>query len=159
MKMSDLSVELDKALPMLRARARRHVGALGDADELVSSAVEKMCRYVHTFKDGSNFEAWATTILKNEWRSGVGRVPQHEEYQDALEKPSSWRPPPQEMVVAAKEALRRMNLWPPEERRAFQLLAEERDWDEVAHFCGMSVQGLANLIHRVRKRMEAEDAA
>lgn len=64
-KMPPIDSELLACLPDLRAYARSLTRNRHDADDLVQDAVVRMLNSADRYQPGTNFKAWAFTILRN----------------------------------------------------------------------------------------------
>lgn len=60
MTLDEFGVEWKAAEPLLRKKARR---ISYEPDDLVQDTAVALLRYRHTFRDGTKFIAWATTVL------------------------------------------------------------------------------------------------
>ncbi|MDX3924406.1 MAG: RNA polymerase sigma factor [Shinella sp.] len=61
-------------LPRLRAFALSLTRSRTEADDLVQAACERALHSLHTFREGSNFDAWLFRILRNLWIDGYRRA-------------------------------------------------------------------------------------
>ncbi len=62
-----LNSEIVAMLPRLRRFARALTGQASDADDVVQIAVERALTRLHQFQDGTRFDSWMFTILRNAW--------------------------------------------------------------------------------------------
>jgi len=72
--MPDIGDELIALLPRLRRFARLLARSEHAADDLVQGACERALRFAHHYQEGTRFDAWVFTILRNLWLDNIRRT-------------------------------------------------------------------------------------
>ncbi len=145
---------LIEALPMLRAFARSLCGDRILADDLVQETAVKALAHQDTFTEGTNFNAWLVTILRNHFYS-LGRK-RRREVEDVDEQFAARLSdnPSQEDRVAMGEFLRAMAAIPNEQREALILVgASGFSYEEAAEICGVRTGTIKSRVSRARNRL------
>jgi RNA polymerase sigma-70 factor (ECF subfamily) len=148
--------EIAALVPYLRAFARTLTG--GDtsfADDLVQDTVVNALQAKEQFTEGTNLKAWLFTILRNRFRSVVGRKHMTAEVvEDDLED-LSWVPPEQESrleVAAFKRAFRSLKA---NQREVLVLIAVHGlSYERVAEICGCEVGTVKSRVSRARAQLK-----
>jgi RNA polymerase sigma-70 factor, ECF subfamily len=154
--------EVAALVPYLRSFARTLTG--GDtsfADDLVQDTIVNALQARDQFTEGTNLKAWLYTILRNRFRSVIGRKHVTAEVaEDDLEH-LSWVPPEQEFrleVTAFKRAFKALK---PNQREVLVLVGVHGlPYERVAEICGCEVGTVKSRVNRARamlKRMLVGD--
>ena len=154
-------------VPRLRAFARSLTN--GDrqlADDLVQDTVVNALRAQRQFTPGTNLEAWLFAILRNRFRSLVGRR------RNRLEQPQDdeelervfWTPPAQDAVIEIAAFRRAFRDLAPSHREVLVLVGVHGlSYERVAEICGCQIGTVKSRINRARTVLKAkllgEDAA
>jgi len=148
--------ELLACLPDLRAYARSLTRNRHDADDLVQDAVLRMLNSADRYQQGTNFKAWAFTILRNRFLNEfVAKRKMTQEMDDsALER----------VAVSAKqdEGLeltdfqRIFHSLPEDHRSILALVAGSgMPYEDVARILGCAVGTVKSRVHRARAALFA----
>jgi RNA polymerase sigma-70 factor, ECF subfamily len=154
-------------VPRLRAFARSLTN--GDrqlADDLVQDTVVNALRAQSQFTPGTNLEAWLFAILRNRFRSLVGRrrnrfeQPQDDEELERV----FWTPPAQDAVIEIAAFRRAFRDLAPSHREVLVLVGVHGlSYERVAEICGCEIGTVKSRINRARTVLKAkllgEDAA
>ncbi len=146
-----IEAELLGCLPDLRAYARSLTRNRPDADDLVQDAVLRMINSADRYQQGTNFKAWAFTILRNRFLNEfVAKRKMTQEMDDsALER----------VAVSAKqdEGLeltdfqRIFHSLPEDHRSILALVAGSgMPYEDVARILGCAVGTVKSRVHRAR---------
>lgn len=147
----------------LRSLARRLVGDLADADDLVQETYVRAFRSWRRFQPGTNCRAWLTTILLNTHRSLCSRrshreVPmdpaQLEETQQRCIFAGSDGQQSRGVIEEIEDALGRC---PPSFSEAVRLVdLKDLTYDEAARLIGCPVGTVRSRLYRGRSWLERE---
>ena len=155
--MSIFRDEIAALVPHLRAFARTLTnGDTSLADDLVQDTIVNALQAKDQFTAGTNLKAWLFTILRNRFRSIIGRkhVTAEVALEDDLEH-LSWVPAEQEArieVVAFKRAFRRLK---PSQREVLVLVAVHGlSYERVAEICGCEVGTVKSRVSRARAMLK-----
>ena len=146
-------------MPRLRAFARsltsgdRHL-----ADDLVQDTVVNALRAQRQFTPGTNLEAWLFAILRNRFRSLVGRrrnrmeQPQDDEELERV----LWTPPAQDAVIEIAAFRRAFHDLAPSHREVLVLVGVHGlTYERVAEICGCEIGTVKSRINRARTVLKA----
>ena len=146
-------------LPRLRAFARSLTASdRAWADDLVQDTVVNALRAQAQFTPGTNLEAWLFTILRNRFRSEVGRRRQRAEVMPEDEELERvwWVPAAQDAaldVLAFRRAFPRLT---PGHREVLVLHAVRGlTYEEIAAACGCEVGTVKSRMNRARAVLKA----
>jgi RNA polymerase sigma-70 factor (ECF subfamily) len=147
-------------VPRLRAFARSLTN--GDrqlADDLVQDTVVNALRAQRQFTPGTNLEAWLFAILRNRFRSLVGRR------RNRLEQPQDdkelervfWTPPAQDAVIEIAAFRRAFRDLAPSHREVLVLVGVHGlSYERVAEICGCQIGTVKSRINRARTVLKAK---
>ena len=145
-------------LPRLRAFARSLAREPHLADDLVQDTVLLALRAEARFTPGTNLEAWLFAILRNRFRSVVGRrrsrveLPQEDE---ELER-TLWTPASQEAVIEIAAFRRAFRALAPSHREVLVLVGVHGlTYERVAEICGCEIGTVKSRINRARTVLKA----
>lgn len=148
--------EIVEHVPYLRAFARTMTN--GDAtlaDDLVQDTILNALQAQGQFQEGSNLKAWLFTILRNRFRSVIGRKHVTAEVGDEDLEHLSWIGPEQEThveVTAFKRAFRALK---PSQREVLVLVAVHGlPYERVAEICGCEVGTVKSRVSRARLQLK-----
>jgi RNA polymerase sigma-70 factor (ECF subfamily) len=144
-------------VPQLRAFARTLTnGDTSFADDLVQDTIVNALQAKDQFTEGTNLKAWLFTILRNRFRSVIGR--KHVTAEVAIEDDMehlSWVPAEQEArveVAAFKRAFRRLK---PNQREVLVLVAVHGlSYERVAEICSCEVGTVKSRVSRARATLK-----
>jgi RNA polymerase sigma-70 factor (ECF subfamily) len=144
--------EVAALVPHLRAFARTlAAGDASFADDLVQDTMVNALQAQRQFSKGTNLKAWLFTILRNRWRSLLGR--RHVSAEISVEglDQLAWAPPQQEVlleVIAFRAAFRRLT---PAQREVLVLVAVQGlSYERAAEVCGCELGTVKSRVHRAR---------
>jgi RNA polymerase sigma-70 factor (ECF subfamily) len=154
--------EVAALVPYLRSFARTLTG--GDtsfADDLVQDTIVNALQAREQFTEGTNLKAWLYTILRNRFRSVIGRKHVTAEVaEDDLEH-LSWVPPEQESRLEVAAFKRAFQALKPNQREVLVLVGVHGlPYERVAEICGCEVGTVKSRVNRARatlKRMLVGD--
>lgn len=145
---------LIEALPALRAFARSLCGDRVRADDLVQETVVKALANQDKFRQGTNFNAWLVTILRNHFYSERRKRRREVEDIDGEYVGQLSDVPGQEDRVAMNEFVRALNVLPDEQREALVLVgASGFSYEEAADICRVRVGTIKSRVSRARERL------
>jgi RNA polymerase sigma-70 factor (ECF subfamily) len=148
--------EIATLVPYLRAFARTlTAGDTSFADDLVQDTIVNALQAKDQFTEGTNLKAWLFTILRNRFRSVVGR--KHvtaEVVEDDLEG-LSWVPPEQESRLEVAAFKRAFSSLKPNQREVLVLVAVHGlSYERVAEICGCEVGTVKSRVSRARMQLK-----
>lgn len=168
-KTFDINVALlDDRPRLMRLALSWERGDQSRADDLVSQATLKMLENQHQFEVGTNFQAWATTILKNTRLDGFRRQKDHvaltvETDGDEVERIDGalQTAPMQDSTIAAREMARSVvSLATPKQREALLRVGlDGQSMEETADGMGVPVGTVKSLLSRGRDNLDPERRA
>lgn len=154
----------DAQLQLLRLRGQLHYFALSlthnreAADDLLQECLLRALTFSDKFKDGTNFKAWACTIMKNTFinmhrrNKRTGRVMDHvervRERVSMVETPAS-----AESTLRMSEIQGALAKLDPLFRMPFQLHHDGYKYEEIAHRLEIPVGTVKSRIHQARHRL------
>jgi RNA polymerase sigma-70 factor (ECF subfamily) len=148
--------QLPAVLPHLRAFALHLTRDPVRSDDLVQSTLLRAWTNLDHFQQGTNFEAWLFTILRNSFYS------EHRKHRREIEDPEDGfarrlmvqpEQEPKLMLDDLHEALARLTL---EQRKALLLVVEQGEtYEDAAALCGVAVGTLKSRVNRARTQLAA----
>lgn len=148
--------DLIACLPDLRAYARSLTRNRHDADDLVQDTVLRIMKSQDRFQPGTNFKAWAFTILRNRFLNEfVAKRKQTREMEDGeLEQvPTSAR---QEEGLEVADFQRVFHMLPEDHRSILTLVAGSgMPYEDVARVLDVAVGTVKSRVHRARLALYA----
>ncbi|MCG7361021.1 sigma-70 family RNA polymerase sigma factor [Roseomonas sp. ACRSG] len=148
--------DLIACLPDLRAYARSLTRNRHDADDLVQDTVVRIMNSADRFQPGTNFKAWAFTILRNRFLNEfVAKRKQTREMDDAeMEQvPTSAR---QEEGLELADFQRIFHKLPEDHRSILALVAGSGlAYEDVAKVLDCAVGTVKSRVHRARMALYA----
>ncbi len=149
--MTAIETDLIGCLPDLRAYARSLTRNRHDADDLVQDTVVRIMNSADRFQPGTNFKAWAFTILRNRFLNEfVAKRRQTTDLEEAgLEQiPTSAR---QEEGLEVADFQRVFHMLPEDHRSILSLVAGSgMAYDDVAKVLDCAVGTVKSRVHRAR---------
>jgi len=147
--------KLAATIPQLRAFARTLAGNTDLVDDLVQEAMLKAWRARDRFEAGSNFKAWAFTILRHHFYSTTRRNRFHGEWDDRVADRVLAAPATQDMHVELNDVLRALEQISGPLREALILVgAAGFSYEEVAEMCDVEVGTSKSLVCRARAALK-----
>jgi RNA polymerase sigma-70 factor (ECF subfamily) len=145
-----------KYLPDLRVYARALAGKGHQADDLVQGAILRALGAAQQFTPGTNFRAWAFTILRNvfynEWRSPASR---HVMFDDATDVTPTTAPT-QEASLEFCDFRRGFAQLSADHREALMLVgASGLTYAEAAVICNCAPGTMKSRVSRARSALRA----
>lgn len=154
--MSQIEDELLRCLPDLRAYARSLTKNRPDADDLVQDAILRMLRAAHRYETGTNFKAWAFTILRNRFLNEFVAKRRHtREFEEGeMERvPVGAR---QEEGIEVCDFQRIFHRLPEDQRSILTLVAgSDLPYEDVARVLNCAVGTVKSRVHRARHALQA----
>jgi RNA polymerase sigma-70 factor (ECF subfamily) len=141
-------------LPNLRAYARFLTGNRHDADDLVQDTALRLLGAADRFVPGTNFKAWAFTVMRNRFLNEFVAKRRDTRPLDAM--PEDFAPllPTQAHGLELADLVRQFMRLGPEQRSLLALAAGERlPYEEIAAISGCAVGTVKSRVHRARARL------
>ena len=147
--------EIVEQVPQLRSFARTMAnGDLPLADDLVQDTIVSALQHQDQFTPGTNLKGWLFTILRNRFRSVVGRRHVTAEVGDADLESLSWVGPEQEARLEVRAFKRAFAALKPCQREALVLVAVHGlPHERVAEICGCEVGTVKSRVSRARQQL------
>ena len=144
--------EVAGLVPHLRAFARSLTG--GDAslaDDLVQDTIVNALQAQAQFTPGTNLKAWLFTILRNRFRSVIGRKHVTAEVANDDMSERFWIPPEQDSRLEVVAFRRAFMLLTPSQREVLVLVAVHGlTYERVAEICRCEVGTVKSRVNRTR---------
>ena len=150
----DLSKELLRSIPNLRAFAISLSGNSDKADDLVQETILKAWMNINSFTPGTNLNAWLFTILRNLHYSNYRKYKQEIPDIDGEFSSNLVSLPDQEDHVDFLNLKNALNKLPHDQREAIILIgASGFSYEEAARICGCAVGTLKSRVNRARAKL------
>jgi RNA polymerase sigma-70 factor (ECF subfamily) len=150
--------DLVALIPRLRRHARRLVGDVTAADDVVQDCLERAVASRAQFAAGSNLAAWAFTILHNVFRDGLRRERHWDTVSEDMDIPSrTWRgDSTAELALQVNnlsDALARL----PFEQRTVVLMVgvEGLSYNDVSTALDIPLGTVMSRLHRAREYLRS----
>lgn len=151
-KMTIFREEVARLVPHLRAFARSLTG--GDAclaDDLVQDTIVNALQAQDHFTPGTNLKAWLFTILRNRFRSVIGRKYVTSEVADDDMAERFWVPPEQDSRLEVIAFRRAFAMLTPSQREVLVLVGVHGlTYERVAEICRCEVGTVKSRVNRTR---------
>lgn len=151
---NDLLIE---TLPAMRAYAMLLTRDRSAADDLVQDAAERIIARSTQFEAGTNFKAWAFTILRHRHIDGL-RQAKRANLTDIGDDPDAMLPPSlpnQEDHLILKDLMGAIGKLPGEQRETLALVvAQGMAYEEAANVIGCPVGTVRSRLSRARRALE-----
>ncbi|NMN00439.1 rNA polymerase sigma factor RpoE [Bifidobacterium sp. DSM 109958] len=161
------------AVDALYRQAMRLTNNADDAQDLVQDTFERAFKAFDTFKEGSNFEAWMTTIERNAYFNQYARAKRRPqcandetgEYDDwdiydaAEHSGEGLKSAEQEYLdaYAPEEILAALNRLSPERRQVFiDAAIDGKSYQQVADEQGVKIGTVMSRLNRARTQLKQE---
>jgi RNA polymerase sigma-70 factor (ECF subfamily) len=143
------------ALPSLRAFAMSLSGRHDRADDLVQETVMKAWSNQHSFKLGTNMQAWLVTILRNHYYSQMRKRGREVQDSEGTYTAKLSVAPSHDGVMDLADFRRELMHLPDEQREALLLVgASGFSYEEAAEICGCAVGTIKSRVSRARTRLQ-----
>ena len=153
MALPNVTEELLAHLPDLRAYARWLAGSRHDADDLVQDTIERVLGAAERFTPGTNFKAWAFTILRNRFLNAYAR-PSRSQSIDDIDPEMFACPASQERTIECQEFRSAFAKLPAEYREVLILVAgSAMNYSEIAAVCGCAEGTIKSRVFRARAEL------
>lgn len=154
----DFGEMLVSTLPAMRAYSMMLTRNRAAADDLVQDAAERMLGRAEQFQPGTNFKAWAFTILRHRHIDGIRRA-KRANLTDLGDEPDSVQPATpanQEDRLILKELLASIGRLAQEQREVLKLIvAQGMAYEEAAKIVGCPIGTVRSRLSRARRALEA----
>lgn len=135
--------------------ARRLTGSGADADDLLQDTMLRCWTARHTFRPGTNFAAWARTVMRNSFLTARRRARFHADLPDeAMDRMLSVAATQAE-AVDLRDVDWAMGELTPEHRAAVQLATQGLPIDEAAALLSISPGTFKSRVWRARARLKS----
>ncbi|MDJ0389920.1 sigma-70 family RNA polymerase sigma factor [Roseomonas sp. E05] len=155
-KMPSIENDLLACLPDLRAYARSLTRNKHDADDLVQDAIVRMLNSADRYQPGTNFKAWAFTILRNRFLNefvAKRRLTREMDDGEMERVPVSAR---QEEGLELSDFQRIFHRLPEDHRSILALIAGSGlPYEDVARVLNCAVGTVKSRVHRARTALFA----
>ncbi|WP_294255958.1 sigma-70 family RNA polymerase sigma factor [uncultured Sphingomonas sp.] len=147
--------QLQKVIPHLRAFGRGLCGNRDTTDDLVQETMLKAWSARSRFQAGTNFKAWAFTILRNLYFSQTRRKRFVGEWNDLVADRVLAAPASQDKTVELRDLMRALQQLTPDQREAIILVAAAgMSYEEVAEVTGVMLGTVKSRVSRARLALE-----
>ncbi|MDQ1078802.1 sigma-70 family RNA polymerase sigma factor [Pseudoroseomonas cervicalis] len=154
--MAPIEDELLACLPDLRAYARSLTRNRHDADDLVQDAVVRMLNSADRFQPGTNFKAWAFTILRNRFLNEFVAKRRLTREMDDSELERITVSARQDEGLELSDFQRIFHRLPEDHRSILTLVAGSGlPYEDVAKVLGCAVGTVKSRVHRARSALYA----
>jgi RNA polymerase sigma factor (sigma-70 family) len=148
--------KLAASIPQLRAFARGLSGNRDTADDLVQETMLKAWAARERFEAGTNFKAWAFTILRNHYFSQSRRKRFVGAWDDVVADRVLAAPARQDKIVELRDLMRALEQLSPDQREALVLVGGGGlSYEEVAEITGVALGTVKSRVSRARLALEA----
>ncbi|RSX55716.1 RNA polymerase sigma factor RpoE [Bifidobacterium dolichotidis] len=161
------------AVDALYRQAMKFTNNAEDAQDLVQDTFERGFKAFDSFRPGSNFEAWMTTIEKNAFfnqyakakrrpqraNDATGEYDDWDIYAAAGHAPSELKSAEQEYLdaFAPEEIMKALNNLPPERRQVFiDAAIDGKPYKQVAEEQGVKIGTVMSRLNRARTQLKQE---
>ncbi len=147
--------QLQKVIPHLRAFGRGLCGNRDTTDDLVQETMLKAWTARSRFQAGTNFKAWAFTILRNLYFSQTRRKRFVGEWNDLVADRVLAAPASQDKTVELRDLMRALQQISSDQREAIILVAAAgMSYEEVAEVTGVMLGTVKSRVSRARLALE-----
>lgn len=147
----DFKQALTDIVPHLRAFARALCACRDRADDLAQETLLRAWAARDRYCAGTNFKAWAFTILRNHFYSEVRRSRFRGDYEEGMAERLLQAPASQDSSVELSDILRALSVIPENYREALILVAVgSLSYEEVADICDIAVGTVKSRVSRAR---------
>jgi RNA polymerase sigma-70 factor (ECF subfamily) len=148
------NVMLAETLPKLRALAFWLTRDRHEADDLIQETAFRALRAREQFSMGTNFAAWTSRILRNEFLSGKRRQKRTPLRYQNVDEECLALPGDQESHVYSQEVMRAFSSLRPSHQEAIELVCfSEMSYEETALHVNRSVGTIKSRVWRARNEM------
>ncbi|EFA23787.1 sigma-70 family RNA polymerase sigma factor [Bifidobacterium gallicum] len=161
------------AVDALYRQAMKFTNNPEDAQDLVQDTFERGFKAFDSFRPGSNFEAWMTTIEKNAFfnqyakakrrpqraNGATGEYDDWDIYAASAHAPEELKSAEQEYLdaFAPEEIMRALNNLPPERRQVFiDAAIDGKPYKQVAQEQGIKIGTVMSRLNRARTQLKQE---
>ena len=138
--------------PKLRSRALALTQGRGDPEDLVQETLLRAWQFRHTFREGTNLQAWLYRILRNVFLAGMAK-PRALEDVDGRFTARLAREPEQEWRLQVDELLHGLEALPALNCEALLLVGSGLTYEEAAEVLGCSSGTVKSRVSRARERL------
>jgi RNA polymerase sigma-70 factor (ECF subfamily) len=150
----DISEEILKSIPSLRAFAISLTGNFDQADDLVQETLVRGISHIDQFQPGTNIQAWLFTILRNQFHTNFRRRRREVEDPEGLMAARLAVLPEQGKRIEIEELRTALGKLPDDQREAILLVgAQGFSYEDAAGICGVPVGTIKSRISRARQRL------
>ncbi|MDB5224906.1 MAG: polymerase subunit sigma [Candidatus Adlerbacteria bacterium] len=124
------------------------------SEDLVQETMFKALKSSHLFQEGTNFRAWLTTILRNQYFSDFRKKRHEAEDPDGVYAGQVSRPATQQSFVEFGDFLELFNALGPEHKEILYLISFEGiSYEESAKRLGVALGTIKSRVHRARESL------
>jgi RNA polymerase sigma-70 factor (ECF subfamily) len=152
----EFEAQMLEAMPRLRAFARKLSGNQETAADLVQDTMASAWAARTRFRRGSNFRAWACTILRNKFYTEVRRNRRFGDYDELSAERSLSVQARQDENMLLSDVIGALEMIPAPQREALVLIgAGGITYEEAAEVVGVPLGTIKSRINRARISLEA----
>jgi len=140
--------------PKLRSRAWALTHGRGDPEDLVQETLLRAWQFRHTFREGTNLQAWLYRILRNVFLAGAEK-PRAVQDVDGRFTARLAHAPDQEWRLRVDELQHALEALPPQNCEALLLVGSGLTYEEAAEVLGCSSGTVKSRVSRARERLAA----
>lgn len=140
--------------PKLRSRAWALTHGRGDPEDLVQETLLRAWQFRHTFREGTNLQAWLYRILRNVFLAGAERPTAMQDVDGRFTARLS-HAPEQEWRLRIDELLHGLDALPAQNCEALLLIGAGLTYEEAAEVLGCSSGTVKSRVSRARERLTA----
>jgi len=157
---SKIQLQLHQNKPAMRAYSLNLTGNMPDANDLYQSTALRIISNAEKFKQGTNFKAWAMTIMRNIFINNYRRKIRQREVNDPtsnnyfLNSGSSTIKNNGETNLAYKELLKMVSALPTNIKRPFWMAYKGFKYDEIAEELDAPIGTIKSRIFFARQKLQ-----
>ncbi len=125
------------------------------AEDLLSDTVVTILSSAQRFEQGTNFNAWATVIMRNQFVDTMRKKQRRktEVNSDLVDLNMTAVPPSQDTTILAKQAIKAMMKVEPKKRAVLLLVAGDESYDDIASRLSIPVGSVKSRLNRGRTKL------
>ncbi|MEO3475695.1 sigma-70 family RNA polymerase sigma factor [Roseomonas sp. CAU 1739] len=145
------------ALPSLRGYARALTRNHHDTEDLIQDSIVRILAAVDRFQPGTNFRAWAFTIVRNRFLTAYVRSKRRLVCMDAVDLDNASTAPTQMQGLELQDLQRQFELLPIKAQFVLRRAADEKvPYAIIAKDSGCTVNTIKSRVHRARAAMRKQ---
>lgn len=147
--------EVSQTLPAMRAFARSLTRNADSADDLVQDALVRLLTAQHSYTPGTNFKAWAFTVIRNRFYDQYRRKRHADRLQDELMQIDHSHAASQDTVMHLHDMAEAFWRLPESFREVLILVGvNEMSYEDAAAVIGCPIGTVRSRLSRARTRLQ-----